>query len=151
MGRSIGSGWSVWSKGWRLPGAACYICQMNRVNCYYENTLNIVVAIAIAISTTTAPPQPPTMVHQYFQFLFKRPFLLKLLEAIKNAPTDNFWKLAASTDINFWPTSHRIFRDGTPTETSHKCLQRLTPFVTEYYVLRILHYHIPLDSLGTTG
>ena len=32
IGGSIGSGWSAWSKGWRPPGAACYIRQMNRVN-----------------------------------------------------------------------------------------------------------------------
>jgi len=36
---TVGSGWSAWSKGRRPPGAACYICQMNRVNSCSGNEL----------------------------------------------------------------------------------------------------------------
>jgi len=39
IGGSIGSGWLAWSKGWRPPGAACYIRQMNRVNSRSGSTL----------------------------------------------------------------------------------------------------------------
>ena len=39
IGRSIGSGWSAWSKDRRPPSAACYSRQMNRVNSRSGSTL----------------------------------------------------------------------------------------------------------------